>query len=100
MSESKRLNFNTGEDFTNVIERDIKKSLKHTGFNDPHVVKWLEGHERYQENLRHENDVDKNNYEYVISNAKQSMRNYDSGFSITLNPMQIRTFIIQIEKNN
>lgn len=98
LNESKRLEFPTGEDLTNVIQRDIKKSLKNNRFKDHNVVTWLEGHERYQHNLRGQNDVDKNYYEYIMGEINRPSPR--SAFSITLDPMEIRTFVIQVDKND
>lgn len=97
LNDSKRLDFPTGEDLTNVIQRDVEKSLEKSAFDDHNVVMWLEGHERYQENLRGKNDVEKHYYEYIIGESQEIPIN--SEFTISLDPMQIRTFVIQIEKN-
>lgn len=99
LNESKRLDFPTGEDLTNVIMRDIKKSLSNQGFSNHGVVTWLEGHERYGKSLRGENDVPKNYYEYILGNLSEEKPSYLSQFSVLLNPMEIRTFVIEIEKN-
>lgn len=97
LEENNRLKFKTGEDYTKVIERDIQKSLRHNGFKDIRTVNWLEGRENYNGETKDRNDINrKNYYEYIIEDAAHISK--DDNFLITLNPMQIRTFVINIKE--
>lgn len=98
LNESKRLDFVSGEDLTNQIKSDIKDLLKKQGLSDPVVNTWLEGHQRYEEDLRGENDVPKNYYEYIIDQVPSKSKDV-SEYSVVLNPMEIRTFIIEVDRN-